>query len=235
MIQRFSFLRIVLIALISTASISSYAAPNVGCPGDFAFTYTSQASVDESFSDYLRAFRTTENGCAITSTTDLSTFSAPSFTGGSVTIIFEATDCNGTERCTATFTALEDCTGKASAIPVCPGNMTLTNCMSDAEAMASFQSWLEGFGHTGGCNVTTTDLSAYSPPGCGGTTEVTYEVTSMGVTVGCTAFFAIPAEVAAPGPSVPTMGEWGIICLFLIFAIIGIVELKKSYSILQTK
>ena len=230
MIQRFSIYKMICLAVLMTASISyASATPNISCPGNFSFTYTDQASLNESFADYLRAFRVSEDGCAITATTDFTTLTPPSFTGGCTTVVFEATDCEGTESCSATFIALGS--GIQGATPICPGNMTLANCTSDEEAMASFTLWLEGFSFTGGCDVTTTDLSIYSPPGCGGTTEVLYEVTSMGVTIGCTAVFAIPAEVSAPDPAIPTMGQWGVICLFLVFMIIGILEVRTKSSL----
>lgn len=224
---------LVLVAVFIWSSSDVSAIPNVTCPGNFSSTYSNQTSLNETFADYLRAIFATEDGCPITSMTDLSTFSPPSFTGGCTTIVFEATDCDGTNQCTAVFTAIGP--DIPSITPICPGNMTLTSCTSDEEANAAFQTWLEGFSHSGGCDVTTTDLSIYSPPGCGGTTEVRYEVSSMGLTIGCTATFAIPAEVSAPDPSiVPTMGEWGIICLFLILIIVGAVHIRVTSSGLHT-
>ena len=215
----------------------SNAAPNLSCPGNFAFTYTDQASLDESFADYLRAFRTSEDGCAITSVTDLSTLDAPSFTGGCITINFTATDCEGTDSCSATFIA-NGPTLNTEAVLDIPENMTLANCMDDEQAMTAFLAWIGEFGFTGGCGGTTaTDLSTFSPPGCGGTTTVAYNVTSAGITIGETRTFSIPAAVIAPDPAaaVPTMGQWGIICLLLIIMIGGVLELRRSSSLLSTK
>ena len=225
MSQRLTLTKLIVLIVFSITSISSLSGkPNISCPVNFAFSFSDQSSLDETFSDYIKAFILTEDGCAITSATDLTSFAAPSYTGGTVTILFEATDCSGTASCTATFTAIDNCAGTPPAIPLCPANMTLGNCTSDEEAMAAFRLWLEGFSFTGGCDVTTTDLSSYRPPGCGGTTEVLYEVISQGFAVGCRATFAIPAEVAAPDPiePIPTMGQWSVICLFLIYMIIGV-------------
>lgn len=240
MIQRFSFHKLLFLAIFSIASTAQISAtPNIGCPNDFSFTFTDQASLDGTFADYIRAFRATEGDCAITTMTDLSTLSPPSFSGGCATILFEVTDCDTTVSCSATFTALGS--GIPAVTPVCPAPMTLANCMSDEEAMTSFRTWLEGFTYSGGCNVVTTDLSIYSPPGCGGTTTVTFEVTDLSdptrLSLSCSSTFAIPAEVAAPDPAagVPTMGEWGIICSFLILMIVGVVELKRTSSFLPTK
>lgn len=220
---------IVILFLFSV--LPSHATIGINCPSNSTLTYSNQEELDASFIDFIKSIRTTAGSCPITFSTDLSTFTAPQFTGGCTTIVFEATDCDGTESCTAVFTAVGP--SLPSAIPICPGDMTLPSCTSNTEAMASFRSWIKGFSYTGSCDVITTDLSTYSPPGCGGTTEVLYEITTMGLTIGCTATFAIPAEIAGPDPSisaVPTIGEWGIICLFLIFAIIGIVELKGMTS-----
>ena len=236
MIQRLTSLKLIVSIVLTISSVyPAFGAPNISCPVNVSFTFSDQRSLDETFSDYLHAFIVTENGCAITSSTDLSTFSPPRFTGGTVTIVFEATDCNGTDRCTATFTAINNC-GAPPVIPICPDNMTLVNCSSDEEAMASFSLWLEGFTFTGGCDVTTTDLSTFVPPGCGGTTEILYVVMSQSDTIACSATFAIPAEVAAPDPSttVPTMGEWSIICSFLLFMIVGILELKRQSIVTTT-
>lgn len=182
----------------------------VDCPGDVNLgSCLTQAAIDDAFSDWLAQFGAS-GGCN-TISSNLSQYSAPSFCGGSVTVVFEAyDDCAQVASCSATFTV-------ASAPPLsvsCPGNQTVPACSSQSSVDAAFAAWASQFGSTGGCgtvayyivgNLTAFSLSNVQAPSfCGGSVTVMLNANdACGQTANCTATFTVRADTEPPSGFCP--------------------------------
>jgi hypothetical protein len=178
----------------STFAVELRPTLTVTCPeNETVAACSSQEDVDAAFSAWLEGFGYT-GGC-FTTATDLENFEAPSFCGGSVTIVYTAQDaCNQTATCSAVFTV--------NAAPVltvsCPGNETIAACTDPEAVEEAFETWIAGFDFDGGCNATGSDLSVFSAPSfCGGSVTVVYSATDdCDQTSSCVAVFTVtPAPV----------------------------------------
>ncbi|MCB9298748.1 MAG: T9SS type A sorting domain-containing protein [Lewinellaceae bacterium] len=182
----------------ATFTVSSGLA--VSCPLDANLGgCTSQDEVDIAFANWLSQFETT-GGCDPQST-DLSQYTAPSFCGGSVLVIYKAKDvCGRDVSCSATFTV-----GGPDVLEVsCPADRQLGSCLTQAEVDAAFATWLGLFSTTGGCFAQNSDLQSYSAPSyCGGSVTVKYYAWDRcGQSAQCSAVFSVaePAPLAVSCP-----------------------------------
>ena len=94
----------------STSCTSSYriaAVPmiQVSCPSEFMVTeLLSQDSIDKLFEVWISEFGFTGGICGTSLETNLSTFSAPSFSGGTTEITYTVADDCSSDECTVSFT-----------------------------------------------------------------------------------------------------------------------------------
>ncbi|MBK6281837.1 MAG: HYR domain-containing protein [Draconibacterium sp.] len=91
--------------------------------------------------------------------------------GGTVTVVYEATDVCLTSSVSQTFTI-----EPVEPIQVVPLPEYFADaCLSQAEMDAEFAAWISTFAYTGGCNVNPPSLEAFTaPPACGGSVVVNY-------------------------------------------------------------
>ena len=149
---------------------------------------TSQAVID-AFNAWKAQF-TYSGGCNVT-TSDLSVYGLPNSCGGSVTVLYTATD-----NCGQIVTDSSSFTLNPEILTVsCPADRLEPACQSQAAIDAAFADWKAQFTYTGGCGTIATDLSAINPPNtCGGTIIVNYSATdACGQVDNCSAIFTIDA------------------------------------------
>ncbi|SHJ12051.1 T9SS type A sorting domain-containing protein, partial [Flavobacterium terrae] len=145
-----------------------------------------QAGVDAAFNAWLAQFQTVNDGCSGTGGLQ-GQYAAPSLCeGGVVNVSYRIADNCTSDTASATFTL----TAAQRLIVNCPRDIELT-CGQDPRA--EFNDWLLGFGFTGGCNPTATDLSGYEIPAAGQTLTITYIVSDNCNRESCTASFKMPS------------------------------------------
>jgi hypothetical protein len=156
-------------------------------------TCMTQAAVDQEYIDWLAEAGFT-GGCGASISND-APISAPSFCGGSVTVIWTvASDCQGDVTESRTFTIP---TAPAVNLTV-PANFPGTTCMTQEDIDAAYASFVGGASFTGGCGgVLSNNAPAVAPSFCGGSVTVEWTVTSAcEVPVVKSATFTIPAAPA---------------------------------------
>jgi hypothetical protein len=148
-----------------------------------------QAAVDAAFDAWL----TTANasgGCNGVLTNN--NMGAPPACGGSTTVTFTYTSTCAplTTTCSATFTVASN-----PVVLTCPTNTTVAACQTQAAVDAAFANWLATASASGGCNGVLTNNNMGAPSACGGSTTVTFTITSScaPTTTTCTATFTVPA------------------------------------------
>ncbi len=121
----------------------------VVCPEDFnAEACQTQEDIDSEFDNWISLFEA-EGGC-FTTTTDLDVYTAPDACGGSVTVLFEASDeCGQSTNCSAVFTVAD----APELIVTCSDDVTLDACTSQEDINDEYNNWLNGFYYEGGCNA----------------------------------------------------------------------------------
>ncbi|MCF8365762.1 MAG: T9SS type A sorting domain-containing protein [Bacteroidales bacterium] len=173
----------------STFTIDSVPPLSVSCPLSTEMSAClTQAEIESAFENWLGQF--TYNGGCNTEASDLGNYSAPNFCGGTLEILYQATDaCGQSAECTSTFTVLA-----APELTVnCPMNMEIASCTDQATIDPDFENWLTQFTHEGGCNTVATNLSNFTAPNfCGGTVEITYTANDdCGQIAECTSTFTV--------------------------------------------
>ncbi|HNI79798.1 MAG TPA: T9SS type A sorting domain-containing protein [Saprospiraceae bacterium] len=153
--------------------VSSPAPVSLTCPTTVVEgTCQTQASIDAKYATWLATVSAT-GGCNVVLSNNST--GAPNACGGSVTVVFTATSsCEAPKTCTSTFTV-------ATAPPViltCPANTTEAACQTQSAIDNKFSTWLTTVTVTGGCNTSVTNNNTGAPNACGGTTTVTFTVTS---------------------------------------------------------
>ncbi|OEK08391.1 hypothetical protein A8C32_02770 [Flavivirga aquatica] len=142
-----------------------------------AGTYTDQADLDAAFALWLTNFSVT-GGCNPTGQFD-QTYTAPLLCGGSVNVIYNATDLCENGQDVATFTVQSTNPLVISDVQ----DLTVNSCTyaNQDELNTAFNNWINGFSVTGGNNPQATDLSSLTAPLLcnGGTVNVTYNVTDL--------------------------------------------------------
>ncbi len=150
-------------------------------------------NTDQEIIDAFNAWKaqfTYSGGCNV-STSDISVYSVPNSCGGTVTVVYTATD-----ECGQSVTGEADFTLNPEILTVsCPVDEVQPACQSQAAINAAFGIWKAKFTFTGGCGTVATDLSAIAPPNaCGGTIVVNYSATDIcGQVRNCSAIFTIDA------------------------------------------
>ena len=150
-------------------------------------------NTDQEIIDAFNAWKaqfTYSGGCNV-STSDISVYSVPNSCGGTVTVVYTATD-----ECGQSVTGEADFTLNPEILTVsCPVDEVQPACQSQAAINAAFGIWKAKFTFTGGCGTVATDLSAIAPPNaCGGTVVVNYTATdACGQVNNCSAIFTIDA------------------------------------------
>lgn len=101
--------------------------------------------------------------------------SAPNSCGGSSVLMLTVSSvCSPPQTCTATFTV----ENSPPVIITCATNETIPACLTQAEVDERFRNWLNTTSFTGGCNGILANNGATAPNACGGTTSVSFTVTS---------------------------------------------------------
>ena len=140
-----------------------------------ACTYADQAAADAAFAAWLRGF-SVSGGCDPRGSFGEGVPSAPAYCGGAATVTYTVSDkCYETSRATATFTI----TPAPAVVVNGPENSTTSGCSyaNQAAANAAFATWLAGFTVQGGCAPAGSYGQPVAPNYCGGSVEVTYNVT----------------------------------------------------------
>src|SRR5678815_4265850 len=100
---------------------------------------------------------------------------APNRCGGTTNVTYTVTStCEATRTCSSSFSV-----DAAPAVQFnCPAPSSFAAGQTQAQVDAAFAAWLAGFTSSGGCNRQASTGGPTAPPACGGTTNVTYTVTS---------------------------------------------------------
>ncbi|MCE4566297.1 T9SS type A sorting domain-containing protein [Maribellus sp. CM-23] len=168
----------------------------VNCPGDLTLSSClTQDSVTTAFNAWLAEFGS-EGGCN-TEETDLSNVATALACGDSITIKFKAWDsCEQSDSCMATFKV-----DYAPELEVnCPGDLTLSSCLTQDSVTTAFNAWLAEFGSEGGCNTEETDLSNVATAlACGDSITIKFKAwDSCEQADSCMATFKVGYDLDAP-------------------------------------
>lgn len=141
--------------------------PNIaGCLGIQAIT--------DAYDTWVDGFRAS-GGCNITTNIASIPPLGDLVCNGQLTFTFvvgnDSTLCTERDSCTSTFTI-----GAAPNLEVIvPADTVIQGCNTDQEIIDAFNDWKTRFTTTGGCNVSTSDLSIYDlPNSCGGTVTLIF-------------------------------------------------------------
>ncbi|TVQ46457.1 MAG: hypothetical protein EA362_07585, partial [Saprospirales bacterium] len=142
-----------------------------------ACDYNDQDAVNSDFANWLDGFEVS-GGCDPQFTVDPASPEAPDLCGGSTTVTWTVTDdCYQTTTHTATFTITPAPAVQVTAVQ--DDTSSACDYADQAAVDAAFDTWLDGFDVSGGCNpqFTTDPASPGAPAVCGGSTTVTWTVT----------------------------------------------------------
>jgi parallel beta-helix repeat protein len=169
----------------------------LSCPNNvMASACLSQSAINDLFANWLEDVEY-GGGCDPVLTRTPENPEPPSACGGVSTVTWSVTsDCGTTESCTKTFTV-----ANAPAVVLnCPADVTGENaeaaCQTQDAINMKFSAWLGTVSHSGGCNAerTYSPEMPEAPPACGGSTTVTWTVTSdCENVVVCSATFEVTA------------------------------------------
>ncbi|MCF6130749.1 T9SS type A sorting domain-containing protein [Flavobacterium wongokense] len=141
-----------------------------------ACSYADQAAATAAFNAWLAQF-SVSGGCAPVGSFGEGTPQAPAYCGGTVSVTYRVTDkCYEGSSITRTFTI----TPAPAVVVNVPENSTTTACSyaTQDDAVAAFNTWLQGFTVSGGCApIGSFGEIAPAPAHCGGSVTVTYTVT----------------------------------------------------------
>jgi hypothetical protein len=159
---------------LATFTVSPAPAVVINCPvNQNEVACQTQAQIDAKFNIWLGT-ASFSGGCNGMLSNDNSGPN-PSPCGGSKTVTFTVTSsCEGPKTCSATFTV----NPAPPVVLTCPVNQTEVACQTQAAINAKFTTWLATVSATGGCNPVFTNNNTGAPLACGGTTTVTFTVTS---------------------------------------------------------
>ncbi|MBK9107816.1 MAG: hypothetical protein IPM92_05390 [Saprospiraceae bacterium] len=145
-----------------------------------------QAAIDAAFATWLTTV-SFSGGCNATLTNN--SMGAPPACGGSTTVTWTVTSsCEANVTCSAVFTV----TDAPVVVLTCPSNQTVAACLTQTAVDAAYATWLTTVSFSGGCNAAISNNSMGAPPACGGSTTVTWTVTSTCETsVTCSAVFTV--------------------------------------------
>ena len=130
----------------------------VTCPADpILAACSSNTAIQDAYDAWVAGF-SYSGGCNVT--TNIAEVPALDMAmihcGGQLTFTYTATsgsgDClNGNGTCTATFTVQS----AADLVATCPAPVVVPACSSDAAILAAYNTWVAGFGVSGGCSSTS--------------------------------------------------------------------------------
>ncbi|MBK8567598.1 MAG: hypothetical protein IPN76_30850 [Saprospiraceae bacterium] len=144
------------------------------CPTNTTTTACqTQAAVNAAFATWLATASGT-GGCNGVLTNNNT--GAPAACGGATTVTFTYTSTCAplVTTCQATFTVPT----ATQPVLTCPGNITAAACQTQAAITAQYNAWLVSPSGTGGCNSIITSDNPGAPSACGGSTTVTFTLTS---------------------------------------------------------
>ena len=158
----------------------------ISCPTDVLIpSCSTQQEVDDAFAVWLAGF-TYEGGCNVTES-GFDGVLAPSFCGGEVTRVYSVyDDCYQSVECSSTFTV-----EPAPLLEVfCPEDVHLDN-PTVGEVFIAFMDWIDGFGYTGGCNVTDCELKDLPERSIEVTITIEYTISdACGQSASCSSTFS---------------------------------------------
>lgn len=145
-----------------------------------------QSAIDSKFTTWLNT-ATKSGGCNAVLTNNNT--GAPAACGGTKTVTFTVTStCEANKTCTATFTV----TAPSNLTLTCPSDTTVASCKTQGAVDTLFTNWKNNVSFSGGCSPTLTTSAGTAPPKCGGSTTVTFTVTSScGATATCVRTFTV--------------------------------------------
>ncbi len=201
----------------SSFTVPSTTAVTAICPDPISLSEcTDQSDIDQSFENWINGF-IFSGGCDLTvSFTDqdgniisnIYDLEAPDgCTGGSVTIVAEYSDLCDEGSCSSTFTV------EAAPLLVvrCPDDEILKPCCTRQQIQDKYDTWVDAFSYTGGCDVTTNKSEIPSLPpyicGAGFTLEFAFIVSDeCGQQQSCSSSFIVepsdPVSNHCPQPVV---------------------------------
>ena len=156
-----------------------------------------QAAINAKFVAWLNTASFT-GGCDPSLSNDNS--GSPSACGGTTMVTFAVTSsCDPTVTCSAKFTV----TNSPVVVLTCPSHDFETSCQTQALIDTKFAAWLATATFTGGCNAAISNNNSGAPSACGGTTTVTFIVTSScSPPKTCSATFGVssssPVSISCP-------------------------------------
>ncbi|MBK8955439.1 MAG: T9SS type A sorting domain-containing protein [Saprospiraceae bacterium] len=176
-----------------SASFTVTAAPAVvlTCPvNNTQAACQNQAAIDAAYATWLTTV-SFSGGCNAAISNNAGP--APAACGGSTTVTWTVTSsCAGPVTCSASFTV----TAAPAVVLNCPANNTQASCQTQAAIDAAYSAWLNAATSSGGCNAAVSNNGTGAPPACGGSTTVTWTVTSSCEgPVTCSASFTVTAAL----------------------------------------
>ncbi|MCC6816753.1 MAG: hypothetical protein IT267_10100, partial [Saprospiraceae bacterium] len=158
---------------IATFTVTNAPTVVITCPtNQTEAVCQTQSDIDSKFTTWKNTASFT-GGCGGILTNNGST--APNRCGGSTSVTFTVTsDCEPVKTCNATFTV----TNAPAVVITCPANQTESVCQTQAQIDSKFSTWKNTASFTGGCNGVLSNNGSTAPNRCGGSTSVTFTVTS---------------------------------------------------------
>nr|WP_319999535.1 gliding motility-associated C-terminal domain-containing protein [uncultured Draconibacterium sp.] len=159
---------------------------------------TSQEDVNTAFTNWLTEV-SYSGGC--NTTIDNDNTGAPAACGGSTTVTWTvSSDCEDDVTASATFTVTEAPVVALNA----PEAETIAACTSQEDVNTAFTNWLTEVSYSGGCNTTIDNDNTGAPAACGGSTTVTWTVSSdCEDDVTASATFTVTRDTDMPTFTVP--------------------------------
>ncbi|MCC6752668.1 MAG: hypothetical protein IT266_01650, partial [Saprospiraceae bacterium] len=176
-----------MVSCLQVINVDPLPGPSITCPGNQTeMACQTQAAIDAAYSAWLDS-ATFDGGCDAEISNNGGT--APDACGGSKTVTWTVTSsCAADVTCSAVFT-VEDA---AAVVLTCPANSTQTSCQTQAAIDAAYTAWLASASFSGGCNADISNNGGAAPDACGGSTTVTWTVTSScEPNVTCAAVFTV--------------------------------------------
>src|SRR4029079_14547946 len=145
-----------------------------------------QDAINTKFTAWLATFSSSGGGNRQVSNNNTG---APNACGGSTTVTWTVTSsCEATKTCSASFTV----TNAPAVVVSCASNVTEASCQTQDVINTKFTAWLATFSSSGGCNRQVSNNNTGAPNACGGSTTVTWTVTSScEATKTCSASFTV--------------------------------------------
>ena len=192
----------------STFSVTAAVELTIACPADVNLgACTTEADILTAYSAWAAGF-VVNDGCNTNSNIG-DVPALPAFVcGGPVDLSFELSatdDCNAVPlTCMSTFSVA------ASDLSIlCPANVNLASCATEAQISAAYDAWAAGFVVTDGCNTVSNIATIPALPAfvCGGAVDLSFTLSATddcnAVPLTCTSAFSVAAgdalTITCPG------------------------------------